>query len=438
MKVLVLDSNGQAALSIVRSLGRHGVRVTAGTDRRFALGPISKYATDAYIHPDPDDNCYAFLDHLRTHLADNDYFAVVPATDKTTALLSRHKADLERTGTVVATEDWETFSLVYDKANTFDLAATLDVPIPATFAPESPADLDRIRDELSYPAVIKSRSKSIWTENGEHELRRVDGSHYVHSPDDLCSTYEAFYTANDAFEEYPPLIQEYVPGETQTTVVLADEGEILAHFQERRLRTDPPSGGNSTLLDGVRSQRMFESARSLIERLEWTGPAQVEFMKRPDGEFRLIEVNGRYWGSLPLAINSGVDFPWLHYRLLRGERPKAIGSYRTDVVQRRLLYGDLNWLQHHLAEGELRAVGPFCRDFVGPKHTFVSIDDPLPTAIALGQMVELGAGWIGETLRPKTSELGQMVRSHMTSHKGLFDGRRLTGIVHDEPNRPTS
>lgn len=400
--VLVLDSNGQSALSIVRSLGRHGVRVTAGTDRRFAIGPVSKYASDAYIHPDPDDDCDAFLDHLRTHLADNDYFAVVPVTDKTTALLSRHKDELKRTGTVVAAEDWETFSLVYDKANTFDLAAKLDVPAPATFTPESPADLDRIQDELSYPAVIKSRSKSMWTENGTHELSRVSDSHYVRSPDELQSTYEAIRASNDAFEEYPPLVQEYVPGETQTTVVLADEGEILAHFQERRLRTNPPSGGNSTLLDGVRNQRMFEYARSLIERLEWTGPAQVEFMKRPDGEFQLIEINGRYWGSLPLAINSGVDFPWLHYRLLRGERPKTVGRYRTDIVQRRLLYGDLNWLHNRLADGDLHAFGPFSRSFIGPKHTFMSVDDPRPTAIALVQAVELGTGQFVETLRLKT------------------------------------
>lgn len=397
--VLVLDSDGQSALSIVRSLGRHGVRVTAGADRRFALGPHSKYAADTYIHPNPDDDCYAFLDHLQAHIADNNYFAVIPVTDKMTALLSRHKSELERTGTVVAAEDWETFSLVYDKANTFDLATTLDIPVPETFTPESPADLDRIQTELAYPAVVKSRNKSVWTANGTHKLSRVDDTHYVRSPDELLSTYETIRVSSDAFEEYPPLVQEYVPGETQTTVILADEGEIIAHFQERRLRTNPPSGGNSTLLDGVRNRCMFEYAQTLIEQLEWTGPAQVEFMKRPDGAFRLIEINGRYWGSLPLAINSGVDFPWFHYQLLHGERPKYIGNYRTDVVQRRLLYGDLNWLRYNLAEGDLRALGLFCRAFVGPKHTFISGDDPQPTAVALAQAIKLGTGRFVETLR---------------------------------------
>ncbi|ADJ15276.1 carboxylate--amine ligase [Halalkalicoccus jeotgali] len=403
-KVLVLDSHGHSALSIVRSLGRHDVSVTAGADSTFALGPQSKYAADSYVYPDPDVDCYAFLDHLTDHLTDEDYAAVVPATDKTTALLARHKVDLERTGTKVATEDWETFSLAYDKSRTFDIVEGLDVPAPTTVAPTSPADLDRIRGDLSYPVVVKSRSKSIWTEDGTHELSRVDDSHYADSPDELDSVYRTISESSAAFEAHPPLIQEYVPGETQTTVVLADRGEVLVHFQERRLRTDPPSGGNSTLLSGVRNRRMFEHARELIEALEWTGPAQVEFMRTPGGQYRLIEMNGRYWGSLPLAINSGVDFPWYHYQLLRGERPDPPPTYRTDVLQRRLLYGDINWLGHHLAEGNVGAVGPFLRAFVGPKHTFVSVDDPRPTAVALGEAALVGTRRCGAATGSKLRE----------------------------------
>ncbi|KYH24109.1 carbamoyl phosphate synthase-like protein [Halalkalicoccus paucihalophilus] len=402
--VLVLDSQGYAALSIVRSLGRHGVRVTAGADSAFALGPQSKYATDSYIYPDPEIDCYDFLDHLTEHLNGNDYFAVIPATDKTTALLSQHKADLERTGTIVATEDWETFSLAYDKTNTFDVAEGLDIPTPTTIAPESPTDLDSIRNDLPYPVVVKSRSKSIWTDEGTHELSRVDDSHYASSPTELDAVYRTIYESSPTFETHPPLIQEYIPGETQTTVALADQGDILVHFQERRLRTDPPSGGNSTLLEGVRNRRMLEYAKTLIGVLEWTGPAQVEFMKTPDGEFHLIEMNGRYWGSLPLAINSGVDFPWHHYQLLRGERPKPPASYQTNVVQRRLLYGDLNWLYYYLAKGDLSAIAPFVRSFVGPKHTFVSTDDPRPTVVALAEGAVLGTKQSARAVRTRLHE----------------------------------
>lgn len=399
--ILVLDSGGQSALSIVRSLGQHGIRVTAGADDGFALGLYSKYAADSYVHPDPDIDCYAFLEHLIDHLQNGDYFAVVPATDKTTALLSQHKAEIEKTGTIVATEDWETFSLVYDKANTFDITEGLDVPTPTTVVPESLAELDRLRDDLPYPVVVKSRSKSTWTENGRHELSRVDNSHYVRSPDELNTVYETIYESSPAFETYPPLIQEYVPGETQTTVVLANQGDVLAHFQERRLRTDPPSGGNSTLLEGVRDPRMFEYAQALIEALEWTGPAQVEFMKDPDGKFHLIEINGRYWGSLPLALNSGVEFPWLHYQLLQNERVQPVHSYRTDVVQRRLLYGDINWLRHQFAEGNVGAIIPFGRAFFGPDHTFISTDDPRPTAVALAQAARLSTTTAVQALQPE-------------------------------------
>jgi predicted ATP-grasp superfamily ATP-dependent carboligase len=83
---------------------------------------------------------------------------------------------------------------------------------------------------------------------------------------------------------------------------------------------------------------MLAHSREIADVLGWTGPIYVEFMIAPDGEFSLIEVNGRYWGSLGLAVNSGVDFPWYHYQQLREIDVEWDHTYRTGVRQRRLFY----------------------------------------------------------------------------------------------------
>src|SRR5206468_12795896 len=63
---------------------------------------------------------------------------------------------------------------------------------------------------------------------------------------------------------------------------------------------------------------MAEAARTLLEALQWHGVAMVEFKRDArDGLPRLMEINGRFWNSLPLAIASGVDFPFLLYTLAR-------------------------------------------------------------------------------------------------------------------------
>ena len=117
-------------------------------------------------------------------------------------------------------------------------------------------------------------------------------------------------------------------------------------------------------------RRMYRSAGRVIAAFGWTGPAQVEFVQRPDGGCVRIEVDGRYWGSRPFANNYCVDFPCVHWRQVRGESVRHDGDYRTDVIQRRTRQ-DLEWLGHRLADGDYRSLGPFLADFVRAEHTFV-------------------------------------------------------------------
>jgi len=391
--VLVLNGNRQAGLAVVQSLGREGVPVTVGSHRRVPLARLSQYSEGTYVHPDPEAGASAFITDLLDFLHETTHDTVIPVADSTTTLLSKHKGAVEATGTTAAVADWETYEQTYDKGRTFDLAASLSVPIPETHAPDSLAAVDSIADQIPYPAVIKPRSKTVWDGAGQCHYTTIDDRHYVESASELTSAYASVLAENpflQATERYP-LVQEYVDGTTTTTVVLADQGEVLAHFQEERLRTYPPSGGNSTLLRARSNARMAEYAATLIEALEWTGPAMVEFMQTADDEFSLIEVNGRYWGSVPFAIACGVDFPWLHYQLLGGERPEPVHSYDLARREQRLLFGDLKWLLQQLSEGNLRALSDFLQACLTAKQTFLSVSDPVPTAGALLQALSVGA-----------------------------------------------
>ena len=386
--VLVLDSDTQCSMAVIRSLGSKHVRVTAGGHSRWSLGMLSRYSDGTYVYPDPESSHTAFVDHLVEHLDRSDYDAVVPVTDHTSLILSRNKERIEETGTTAAVEDWETFDRAFDKGKLAEALEPLDVPIPETHAPTDIAAVTAIADEIEYPVLVKPRCKSHLEGDG-YRVTLVGDDNYVHSSEELLRAYRE----QDYAEGRYPLVQEYIPGRTTTTVALADGGDVLAYFQEQRLRTYPTSGGNSALLAAMCEPRMLEYTRRVLDRLDWTGPVMVEFMQTPDGEFYVIEVNGRYWGSLPFAIECGVDIPWLHYLLLRGFDPSPLidfGRYRTDVLQRRLLYEDIKWLGENLAEGTPGTLGRFLRDFVETNHTFFSSDDPVPTVAAVLQGAVLG------------------------------------------------
>ena len=400
-RVLVVDGNSQASLSVARSLNERGVAVDVGSVRRGSIGERSRHVESAFVYPDPAVEPAAFVDALVERLTDVEYDAVIPTRDDTTMVVSKYKDRLAATGTTVGVEDWERFRLVADKARTFEIAADLSVPTPTTLAPESVAEVEAITGEFSYPVVVKSRSKNVWADDDRLDTQLVGDDHYADSPQALVDTYRRLLAENDSFRQTPPLIQEYVPGQTTTTVGVTDDGSFLTHFQERRLRTTPASGGSSTLIRGFRDERLLKHAAEVVDALGWTGPIQVEFMWTPDDEFALIEVNGRYWGSTPLAIASGVDIPAVHYALLTGASPRPSTGYRDDVVQQRLLYGDLKWLDEQLADGNRWALVPFAAALVRADQVFVSVDDPGPTLTAVRQAASLAGEGIADAVRDR-------------------------------------
>jgi predicted ATP-grasp superfamily ATP-dependent carboligase len=175
--------------------------------------------------------------------------------------------------------------------------------------------------------------------------------------------------------EFPLLLQERVVGPGVGIFLCYDHGKPIARFSHRRLREKPPTGGVSVLSESVAAApRAREYADALLVELGWHGVAMVEFKQdQRDGSLKLMEINGRFWGSLQLAIDAGVDFPGILLEVVCGRAPASPPPYRVGV-RSRWLWGDLDSLLLTLqARGNtgqtwrarMRAIGQFLR--VGDK-----------------------------------------------------------------------
>src|SRR5204863_8807497 len=143
-----------------------------------------------------------------------------------------------------------------------------------------------------------------------------------------------------------PLVQEYVAGEESSVQFLCDRGAVVAGCANRRLRSVNPVGGVGALKQTVplSYRGLGERAESLASALKWSGPMMVEFKTdRETSRPKLMEINGRFWGSLPLAVLAGVDFPYLYYRLAQGLDVEPAGDYVQGIVSRHFI-GDLRHL----------------------------------------------------------------------------------------------
>jgi predicted ATP-grasp superfamily ATP-dependent carboligase len=134
---------------------------------------------------------------------------------------------------------------------------------------------------------------------------------------------------------------------------LYDHGTPIAFFSHRRLREKPPWGGvsvlsESTPLDPI----LLTHARALLDAVTWHGIAMVEFKVADDGTPYLMEINTRFWGSLQLATDAGVDFPWLLYNLACGTPIAPVSGYKTGCRLRWIL-GDLDSLYLTLQDNRI-------------------------------------------------------------------------------------
>lgn len=342
-KVFVTDGEQRPALAIVRSLARHGISVLAGSAQRVTLSSCSRYCGGAVVYPCPYGSPDAFTGWLEDFVKRERIDVVIPVTDVTMHLVSRNAGALGAL-TALSVPPFEAFDFISDKGRLVEWAAQCGVRTPRTEAVAGVRGLQTLIDRVSYPAVVKPVRSRYLTAAGW----RGTGVHYAYSRAELVALYQNV----EYLAEQPTLIQQRICGPGEGMFVLFDRGRLVVEFAHRRLREKPPSGGVSVLRESVAVDPILRRwAERLLAPLGWHGAAMLEFKRdAATGEAYLIEVNGRFWGSLQLAIDAGVDFPRLAVQLALGAAPADSPAYR-EGVQSRWLLGDLDQLLLRLRRG---------------------------------------------------------------------------------------
>jgi predicted ATP-grasp superfamily ATP-dependent carboligase len=363
-RVLVTDGHWRKTLALVRSLGRKGIDVTAGERTFLNTSFFSKYCSRRIVYPSPRRYPDQFIDFITKEIKVNHYECLYPMEEETLLLLAQHRSEISRY-TYLLIPDSQKIEFVRDKGNLLRFAEAHGIPTPKTFYEPPSSALPPWGGGEGEGYVIKPRISS-----GSF------GIAYVREREDLIPLYQKVHA------QYPfPLVQEWIPDGAGTFGVSAlfDEGaDVKAAFIHKKLRMYPVQGGPSTLREGVEHLQIMELGLSLLKSLSWTGVAMAEFKVDPrDGIPKLMEVNPRFWGSLHLAIISGVDFPYLIFKMARGESFDPVLSYTMGKRCRWLLFGDI---LHFLSNPHRFHLDPSFFRFFDPDTSYdiISQEDPLP------------------------------------------------------------
>jgi predicted ATP-grasp superfamily ATP-dependent carboligase len=332
--VIALDGEHRAALAVVRSLGRRGCLIHVGSSSRYSLAGGSRFAVSETLLPDPlagsDDYASAVAKLAQDHGAE----VLLPVTEASSlALLERRD---RFPGVHIPTSELDHFRRACDKAAVLSLARNLGIAVPGqwtvTGEPGRPPDIPQER----FPVVVKPARSVV----GREGKRWKVGVRYARTADQLVQVLRELGP-----EAGPFLIQARIDGPGIGVFLLRWGGEVIASFAHRRIREKPPSGGVSVCCESVvLPDPLLAQSAALLAALDWSGVAMIEYKRDArSGESYLMEVNPRFWGSLQLAIDAGVDFPWYLVQAALGQRVEPVSQWRVGV-RSRWCWGDIDHL----------------------------------------------------------------------------------------------
>ena len=321
-KVLVLGDDTRGFLATVRSLGRQGVVVHAAPTNFRSPALLSRYIGAVHDLPPWMGSGADWLAAMAALLRAEQFDLVIPCDERTLLPLQRHRTQLAALTTLAIPDD-PGIAALFDKHSTRELARQVGVNV-------SPGRLARAEDtaagllaEFGAPVVVKPRQS--YSLDGLATRGRV---HVLGTEPELAAVLEGIDRDGTLFEGY-------FAGDGLGVSILASGGRLLQAFEHHRVREQ--SGSSYYRISAALNPDLVQACAAVAGAIQYTGVAMFEFKRNAAGGWILLEVNARPWGSLPLPVALGVDFPYRWFRLMVEHEETPPVEYRTGVYGRNLM-----------------------------------------------------------------------------------------------------
>jgi predicted ATP-grasp superfamily ATP-dependent carboligase len=330
-EVMVAGGEGRVGVSVGRSLARRGLKVAIVSVSSFGPALHSKFFYKKFVVPSPAESISAYCERILKILEEGRYEVIFPLSDLHLIPILSQWIKFEKYAKI-ASPPPSVVDLTLDKWKTLEIAKKSEIPIPASFIWQDEDGLREISRKLNYPVIIKPRRSYQLKKD---RLVQTGYLTFANSPEELIQKGASLKES---------LVQELVQGDGYGFFALLKDGKVRAKFAHHRLHEVRVTGGASSLRESTVNRKVESLGTHLLETMNWDGVAMVEFKHdQSTDQYRLMEVNGRFWGSLQLAIFSGVDFPALYYQMLsQGDIPPQ-PRYKTDVLCR-WMPGEVSYL----------------------------------------------------------------------------------------------
>lgn len=324
---LVLGVETQIGLALVRELGRSGVPVVAISHDPCAIGLVSRHVWRRVVCGPPRSAAVVKL--IRALGNELGPVSLLTVSEVNLAWINSVRDQLgEAVRPAVPPE--RLLRQVLDKSRTLEVARSVGIDTPITVQVRSMSELHQTLNDLPFPVILKWNDPNAVAPRLATLGLPLVKAEYALDAQSLVAAARRYETLGKW-----PMIQQYCPGVGLGQFFFMRDGLPVRRFQHVRVAEWPPEGGYSAVCDAVPLEQHTElQARSvaLLQALQWEGPAMVEY--RFDASTQravLMEINGRFWGSLPLAVACGAGFALHAHAAALGEPTPDLPAPRSDL-----------------------------------------------------------------------------------------------------------
>jgi predicted ATP-grasp superfamily ATP-dependent carboligase len=303
----VTGGNLGSTTNIIRSLGKHGICCYTGDYKQYASGFYSKYCSGSLIYPHPS-NEEKYIRSLIAAKKKFNYDLIFGTGDLTFKPIVKYKELLNRNNILVPSPDPDIFFKFCDKFTTYEIAKKNNVPIPYSIEVNDELELLKSIKDIGLPLVIKPKNLS----GGRGIIYATNKNIAIINGTKLMKLLKSSV-----------IVQEYIPGFKNVysvPMIYDSNNKFVTGAVLRKIRELPITGGSATFAEISNKDELLRLSKKLFLHNKWFGIVDPEFKIDPrTNKAVLMEVNPRFFGYSNLLISSGLNLPYILYKICMGE-----------------------------------------------------------------------------------------------------------------------
>lgn len=318
LNILITGAGGAAAIALQQNLAKR-------SDLRLFMADMDPCSSGLYLVPVsqrlllPPGNASDYNNRLLSLCIEHNINVLIPTVDAELVPIAYKRADFEQVGVCIVSSSLSTLEICSDK---FKLMEFLDGKHP--IAGYAVYDQGTVLAEGDFPFIFKPRIGS-----GSRGIRLVKSNQDV-----IGIPRDGSY-----------LVQEYLPGmEYSVDVYVAAKGRVIANVIRERLKVD---SGIAVISQTIHNEALSKQAEQIATLLDIRYVANIQFRLNTSGQPRLLEINPRFPGTMPLTVMSGVDMPAMCIADVLQQPLKTYYPYQNIAMVR-------HWQEHFISPDELQ------------------------------------------------------------------------------------